>query len=467
MPRGMDLYAAVETVDHSLSRISGTKTEAVGVGERVEAGDILRANDGKGSIKLPDGTRVEMSDQSELSWEPANDGVRIRLTRGSVIVNAIQGSERLYVQTRDALVLGMGSVFLVSAEPEGSRVAVIAGEVRSQNGSLEKPVLAGEQIATNPVMKTLQIQDEISWSRNAEAHVAMLQQVAAAAQKPAAEARVGFEVISIRPSAPLQARGRGTPFGNPGASDPNSEREIAFARATTCAGPGSRPEVNPGRFVFTGATVYRLLVLAYGLKDCVLALQLGLVSGGPDWVKSDRFDIQATIPEGSPVYTRQQLIDGEATSLLPMIRNLLADRFQLTLRRETRDTPTFNLVVAKAGKIKLSEDQTPPGPPPTGRGFIPGALPRGTMLNCTGTAITISAFANCIQKTVGGFIVDKTDLKGLYDIPLPASLDPSSPPLSQSFLTAQVLEQIGLKLEPTKASREVLIVERVEKPTEN
>jgi uncharacterized protein (TIGR03435 family) len=232
---------------------------------------------------------------------------------------------------------------------------------------------------------------------------------------------------------------------------------------STCGGPGSELSVDAGRFALTGATVYRLIVLAYGLKDCPLSLQMGLISGGPEWIKFERFDIEGKIPEGSPVYTRQQLNNGEAPKLQMMIQALLADRFKVVLHRETKDLPAFNLVVAKTGRIKLSEDQTLPEPPTRGQGFRQGALPRGAMLNCTGNSIAISQMTNCLQKSLGAVIIDKTDLSGLYDIPPLMNPDPSIP---MSY-APQLLAQLGLKLEPTKAAGETVVVEHVEKPTEN
>ena len=463
----IDAHAIVESADGSLSRISGGKTQVVHTGERIEAGEILRTNDSNGSIALADGSHVELRAASEFSVERAGDGVRIHLFKGRLIVRAArQVAGHLYVQTKDVTVSVVGTLFLVNAEDEGSRVAVIEGQVRVQQGTTTKNLLPGEQMTTNPNMVPLVVNEEVSWSGNAEIQMAVLQQTTAAAQKPA-EARVAFDVISIRPSAPLQIIGRGgPPDGVPGASVVPPEIEQNMARRSACGGVPSALEVNPGRLAITSATVYRLIVLAYGLKDCPLAIQVGLVSGGPDWVKSDRFDIQATIPEGSAVYTREQLNNGEASKLQLMIQDLLADRFKLSLHRGLKDIQGFNLVVVKTGKIKLSADQTPPGPYDVRQGFRSTDLPRGVMLNCVGNAVSISSVADCLQKMAGGPIADKTDLKGLYDIPQAASPDALAP-ISESLRLSQTLEQIGLKLEPKRVPREAFTIERVEKPSEN
>jgi uncharacterized protein (TIGR03435 family) len=225
--------------------------------------------------------------------------------------------------------------------------------------------------------------------------------------------------------------------------------------------------VDPKRFVLPGATVYRLIALGYGLKDCSLALQTGLVSGGPDWIKSERFDIEAIIPEGSPAYTLQELSRGEAPKLQRMIQALLSDRFKLVFHREVKEATGFNLIVAKAGKIKLSEDQTPPAPyDPKQGGFRSSNLPRGVLLNCVGNAVSIPQVADCLQRTAGGPIADKTDLKGLYDIPQAPDPDPSVA-MSGAVRLSQTLEQIGLKLEPVKATGEIFVIDHVTKPTEN
>jgi uncharacterized protein (TIGR03435 family) len=462
VPRGTDAAAAV--LDGSFSRTLGTRTEIVHVGDAVEAGAIIRTNEGSGAIQLAD-SRVETKKESEFLWERAEDGIRIRLNKGSVIVNAETGAGRIYVQTKNAVVFGANSIFLVVAEEEGSRVAVIHGEVRVQQGAEAKKLTAAEQLATNPVMEMLPLEEAIAWSRNAAAHLAMLPPQAPTPVPPKKD-RTTFEVISIRPSAPLPGAGlRGGPAGDGAKAAPFPDLELARSRTITCGGPGAELDVSPGRFLLRGATVYRLMVLAYGLKDCSLALQTNAITKGPDWIQTERYDVEAVIPEGSPE-SRQELNRGEAPKLQLMIQNLLADRFQLMVHRERKDVVAFNLVVAKPGKIQLSEDQTPPEPQPKGPGFITRTLPRGVLLNCTGNAVPISAFAACLQRSAGGVIIDKTDLKGLYDIPAVPNWDFSAP-AAQSAYASEVLEQIGLKLEPAKTAGEVLVIDRVAKPTEN
>jgi uncharacterized protein (TIGR03435 family) len=444
----------------------------VQTGDYIEPGDTVLTKGSGAEVALADGSRLDVQAQSEFSIDRAEDGIRIHLKSGSLIVKAAkQLTGHLYVNTRDVVVSVVGTTFLVSVEEEGSRVAVIEGEVRVQQGTILRTLLAGQKLSTSAKMETFEVKKEVSWSSKAETPVALPKQSAAgtppapAAQNPV-ETRFAFEVVSIRPGAPFQAPSggnRGAPPGEPGRTPATpAGLEPALARTLTCGGPGSALEVDPGRITLRNGTVYRLIVLAYGLKDCILALQMGLVEGGPEWVRTDRYEIQATIPEGSPVYTQQQLMNAEAPRIQAMIQTLLAERFNLVLQREPKDLPAYNLVVARAGRIKASEDQTPPPPLVPGTPLRTGALPRGAMLNCTGSAITIGQFSNCLQKVVGATVLNKTDLKGLYDIPL------YTPDGTQPGLFApQILEPLGLKLEPTKAHGEVFAIKRVNRPTEN
>ena len=90
-----------------------------------------------------------------------------------------------------------------------SRVAVIQGEVRVEQGATSRQLAPGEQLATSPLMESRSVKEEISWSRNAEAHLAMLQQSAAPVAAPIQESPETFEVASIRPSGPPAQGTRG------------------------------------------------------------------------------------------------------------------------------------------------------------------------------------------------------------------------------------------------------------------
>jgi uncharacterized protein (TIGR03435 family) len=271
---------------------------------------------------------------------------------------------------------------------------------------------------------------------------------------------------------------------------------------------------------FTGANLRMLLQVAYGRIGNTLGGQLQII-GGPAWMDSDRYDIQAKADCSGGKLSREQ------TQL--MMQSLLEDRFQLKAHKETRDLPVYNLVVGKDGpKLKASADQTPPPllangppqpcdpdaaqfalppppPPPRGggadgRGALPDLsnMPRGAMfmmMSPTGmtmvtNGVPIGNLVNMLSNQVGRPVIDKTDLKGLFDFKLTFSPEglqgpfgPGGPPPgiglnagglstspnasdpNPSLFTA--IQELGLRLESTKGPVEVLVVDSAQKPTEN
>src|SRR5215831_5399560 len=156
-------------------------SKAAGVIEGTSASPISNnqviRSDGGRILGLKDGSTVEMQPGSQLAVESAGDGLRIRLDAGSIIVSAArQHSGHLYVQTKDIAVSVLGTVFLVHAAEEGSRVAVIQGEVLVQHGTVQKQLQPGEQLATNPQMPFVPIEEEVSSSPNAQKYLGLLQQ---------------------------------------------------------------------------------------------------------------------------------------------------------------------------------------------------------------------------------------------------------------------------------------------------
>jgi uncharacterized protein (TIGR03435 family) len=184
------------------------------------------------------------------------------------------------------------------------------------------------------------------------------------------------------------------------------------------------------------------------------------------------------------------------------VQSLLEDRFQLRTHYEMRELPVYNLVVGKNGaKIKLSEDQTPTNPADQrGTPFNPSARPpRGTMrvtgmpspstqtilLTISATALPLSQFINVLQDYAGRPVVDKSGITGLFDLRLqfaletPSILSSAAPPTGgqvapalasdppgPSLFTA-IQEQLGLKLDSAREPVQVLVIDNVQKPSEN
>jgi uncharacterized protein (TIGR03435 family) len=240
---------------------------------------------------------------------------------------------------------------------------------------------------------------------------------------------------------------------------------------------------QPGRFNATGMTLKFLITMAYDVKDFQ-------VSGGPSWVNSERYDIDAKEPdsiaqelEKLPREQRGQLADS-------MLQSLLTDRFQLKLTRGTKEMPAYALVVAKNGP-KLQEAKPVDTPPEAPSG--PGGHPHGPMMRMgrgevSGQGVAATFLASVLSQQLGRTVLDKTGLKGKYDFTLkwtpeqgesmmpggPGGPGGGPPPdgapppdaSGPSIFTA-LQEQLGLKLEPTKAPADVLTIDHVERPSEN
>jgi uncharacterized protein (TIGR03435 family) len=163
-----------------------------------------------------------------------------------------------------------------------------------------------------------------------------------------------------------------------------------------------------------------------------------------------------------------------------MLQALLEDRFRLQVHRETRELPIYNFVLARGG-LKMSADQTPPDP---SKGFItfdsdpaPSApLPRGAIhmgrtpsgTTLSGTGVAVALLMNLLQGQSDRIIIDKTDFKGLLDIQLrftDVRSTEQSDSTAPSLFTA--IQDLGLKLESAKATIEVVVIDSVQKLTEN
>jgi uncharacterized protein (TIGR03435 family) len=263
--------------------------------------------------------------------------------------------------------------------------------------------------------------------------------------QPQPAAPLTFEVASVKPNTSSDLRGMGLR-----------------------SSPG-------GRFVATGVPLLILVATAYHLP-----FQSDRISGGPPWIRSERFDIEAKAPDGAlPASDTSEVRDQK---MRLMLQSLLADRFKLTIRRETKELPVYSLVVAKNGpKLKaaaIEEKDCPEGPVDNGvscHSFFGG---QGRGLH--GKAVNMADLVLYVSNWTDRPTIDKTGLQGLYDIqtdgwspmrPRPgppgegpeavAMADPTTPTL---FM---VLDKLGLKLQPEKGPVEMFVIERVERPSEN
>jgi uncharacterized protein (TIGR03435 family) len=271
-------------------------------------------------------------------------------------------------------------------------------------------------------------------------------------------------------------------FGQPVASPkfdvasikPSAERGLMMVRAL------------PGRLT-ARASVQLLMQNAY-------AVQPFQIAGGPPWINSDLYEIEAKAAGNA----------GHAQVLL-MLRSLIEDRFQLQIRRETRELPVYALVAARSG-LKLPapkeggcvsppQDGLPPLPmgaggrmQPPGQGQ-PLSSPCGGVLvslqpsgaRMQGGQVPMAEFTRVLSMVLGRTVVDKTGFTGLFDVRLDfvpdemtglmpppppdaggASSDSNSPPI-----LAALQEQLGLRIEPARGPVEVLVIDHLERPSAN
>ncbi|HEX8888545.1 MAG TPA: FecR domain-containing protein [Pyrinomonadaceae bacterium] len=173
--------ATVEVASGAVYRVTDMESRALGVGEVVGRGERIRTSkDANAVVKLEDGSLVEMRERSELSLSQNTDGTTINLSRGNVIVEAAkQRGGHLYVATDDALVSVTGTIFSVNNGTKGSRVSVLEGEVHVNHAGDEKVLHPGDQTTTSASLERVPIQEEVSWSRNAERYAKIMGELTA------------------------------------------------------------------------------------------------------------------------------------------------------------------------------------------------------------------------------------------------------------------------------------------------
>jgi uncharacterized protein (TIGR03435 family) len=231
---------------------------------------------------------------------------------------------------------------------------------------------------------------------------------------------------------------------------------------------GSFPKVAGNRFVVT-TTPFALITWAYGYNKvwgCAFTSSGDLITGGPSWVRSERFEIQALMPEGSPTYTFDEFMKGDAPGLEKMLQSLLADRFQLLVRHVIKEVPGYALVLGKGGpKLKTSAAEDQPA-----MGVRRQADPSGQIANkMVGRKMEMRDLAFLLVMTTHRPVIDRTGLTGRFNFNLdfaPFDSDAAADSSAPSLFTA-IQEQLGLRLDTTKAPLDSLVIERAERPSGN
>ena len=217
--------------------------------------------------------------------------------------------------------------------------------------------------------------------------------------------------------------------------------------------------LSANTFAAKNHTLKTLIAAAYNLNPRAIL-------GGPVWIDTEHYDIDARTPGDLRPNLNEQMA---------MLRKLLADRFQLGIHREQKEMQAYAMSIAKTGeKLKestVSPDNTPEGPPPLI--FVVGP----ELVRLPGRYTTIGEFASVLQRAALEYpVVDRTGLSGRYDFDLEFTPDetvfggvlgkgPDNP--TKPALFAAIQEQLGLRLEPTKTAVDVVVVERAQRPSAN
>ena len=147
-------------------------------GDAIDGGARVRTGAGsRGVFELADGTRIEAAGLTTFRVDARRRGDRIRVDRGSVIVQAAEQENRsLIVSTEEMLVSVKGTIFAVTHGVKGSRVSVIEGEVEVEKGRERHNLLAGDQLRSRPTLVAMTLQEEVGWSQDADRYLAVLEE---------------------------------------------------------------------------------------------------------------------------------------------------------------------------------------------------------------------------------------------------------------------------------------------------
>jgi uncharacterized protein (TIGR03435 family) len=251
----------------------------------------------------------------------------------------------------------------------------------------------------------------------------------------------------------------------PQAATTNAQFEVASIRRNNGNATERYIRPSPGRLSIRNMSVKNLLTTAYG----IMPFQL---SGGPNWIESENYDIQATSDDVVPL---RQMTG-------PMLQSLLEQRFKLSAHREIKEHSVYVLTAQSRGSnLQVSAEPTCLPPDPSSP-LLPGAPNRnlGELCGSIGLGLTslnakqftMPALAMALSHLLGRTVIDRTNLAGEFDarvtfappgyVPNGVVVDPTLP----DIFTA-VREQLGLKLESSNEPIEMFVIDSVERPSEN
>jgi uncharacterized protein (TIGR03435 family) len=235
-----------------------------------------------------------------------------------------------------------------------------------------------------------------------------------------------------------------------------------------------------GRLTAWNARIRNYVAFAYHV-------QTFQVTGGPGWVDSDKYNIEAKEDEAVTEKIEKLPYQQRMDQLRLMVQSLLAERFQIKVSHQTREGPAYALVVTKDGP--KFQGQKPGEQYPNGIAG-PNGVPMGSHAmglgpgGLRGQGISMAQLVGALSGQVSRRVLDQTGLKGVYNISLHWTPDPGANPMATGrgisgadaapppdspgpSIFAAIQEQLGLKLEPTKAPVEIIVIDHIERPSEN
>jgi uncharacterized protein (TIGR03435 family) len=239
--------------------------------------------------------------------------------------------------------------------------------------------------------------------------------------------------------------------------------EVSTIKLNKSGSPSSHSDLRGGNFNATNVSLKNVLQYqAYGIPG-------SRIFGGPKWLDSERFDIEAKAESVAAARLRTLARDQRRIQTRAMFQQLLAERFKLAVHWETRELPVYALVIGRKGP-KLNHAKETDGSSGTSSGD--GQF--------KGTAVTLAEFADALTQELSGelgrVVIDKTGIPGRFDValqwmpgneaPLPNDNAGGSADSRPSIFTA-IQEQLGLKLESSKGPVQVLVIDHCEMPSEN
>jgi len=227
--------------------------------------------------------------------------------------------------------------------------------------------------------------------------------------------------------------------------------DVVSIRRSDPKSSGYSVRPDPNRFVANGVSLSFLIAFAYSLHDFQII-------GGPAWMRSERFDLVATmdIPSVEEAQrTRTSMRTDQKIELIAnRLRLLLEDRFKLHVHKDSKEMPVLALRT-NSGGAKLT-------PSSTNSGYSEGA----GNIRCTSTSM--AGLAEMLSDMLDRVVVDQTELRGAYAFALKWTPDASYTPESPyPLLVTALKEQLGLKLASSKAEVDTLVVDNVSLPSDN